>query len=85
MVCYIEGEKHADDSTPDASCSEPTISQSRASSQGISDFFDLHHWAASFLLYDTQSQMLLVALVNILWFFIMWKIKHSYKVNIGHQ
>lgn len=45
MVCSVKGEKHADDSAPDASCPEPTISQSRAPSQGISGFF--------VLLYDT--------------------------------
>ncbi|KAJ6675088.1 RIBOSOMAL PROTEIN S15P/S13E [Salix viminalis] len=34
MVCSVKGEKHADDSTADASCPELSISQSRALTQG---------------------------------------------------
>lgn len=46
MVCSVKGEKHADDSTPDASFPEPTISQSRALAQGIAQILRLEFDAA---------------------------------------
>jgi len=55
MVCYVEGEKHADDSTPDASCPELQISQSRTLTQGTSNFLCLYSdMSVSLLLLSAQ-------------------------------